>query len=91
MIPLVCGRKDKKPFTWVVGIYQITDPITHSRVCIISEPAGYLHIFLWLDMDITSSEFGQRLLVTMWFYCVSGFATSVVNCGTTRVPKGLPM
>jgi hypothetical protein len=44
-----------------------------------------------LDMDITSSEFGQRLLVTIWFYCVSGFATSVVNCGTTRVPKGLPM
>jgi hypothetical protein len=42
-------------------------------------------------MDITSSEFGQRLLVTIWFYCVSGFATSVVNCGTTRVPKGLPM
>jgi hypothetical protein len=37
------------------------------------------------------SEFGQRLLVTIWFYCVSGFATSVVNCGTTRVPKGLPM
>jgi hypothetical protein len=62
-----------------------------KRVCIISEPAGYLHIFLWLDMVITSSESGQRLLVTIWFYCASGFATSVVNCGTTRVPKGLPM
>jgi hypothetical protein len=37
------------------------------------------------------SEFGQRLLVTIWFYCVSGFATSVVNCSTTRVPMGLPM
>ena len=23
--------------------------------------------------------------------CVSGFATPVVNCGTTRVPVGLPM
>jgi hypothetical protein len=23
----------------------------------------------------------------IWFYCVSGFATSVVNCGTTRVPR----
>jgi hypothetical protein len=58
---------------------------------------------------ITSSESGQRLLVTVWFYCVSGFeeeqinasytdgqqshgfASSVVNCGTTRVPMGLPM
>jgi hypothetical protein len=25
------------------------------------------------------------------YIIVSGFATSVVNCGTTRVPKGLPM
>ena len=23
--------------------------------------------------------------------CVSGFATPVVNCGTARVPMGLPM
>jgi hypothetical protein len=51
-------------------------------------PALCLHYYL--DMVITSSESGQRLLVTI-FYCVSGFATSVVNCGTTRVPKGLPM
>jgi hypothetical protein len=33
-----------------------------------------------------------RLLVTICLYCsVSGFATSVVKCGTTRVPMGLPM
>jgi hypothetical protein len=70
----------------VVGILSYK-----KSVCIISEPAGYLHNRLWLDMVITSSESGQRLLVTIWFYCVSGFATSVVNCGTIRVPKGLPM
>jgi hypothetical protein len=54
-----------------------------KRVCIISEPAGYLHIFLWLDMVITSSESGQRLLVTIWLYCVSGFEEEHINASYT--------
>jgi hypothetical protein len=60
--------------------------ISKKNVCASSLNQQDTYIsFLWLDMVITSSESGQRLLVTIWFYCVSGFATSVVNCGTTRV------
>jgi hypothetical protein len=29
---------------------------------------------------------GPRLLVTIWFYCGNGVATSVVDCCTTCVP-----
>jgi hypothetical protein len=78
-----------------VGGHQTQHLHLKKNVCALSlnqQDSTYIYyIFLWLDMVITSSGSVQRLLVTIWFYCVSGFATSVVNCGTTRVPKGLPM
>jgi hypothetical protein len=50
---------------------------------VVGDGQGHLE---WLEMvRVTSSASGQRLLVTVCFYCVNGFATSVVNCGTTRV------
>ena len=33
----------------------------------------------------------KRLISILGYICVSGFATPVVNCGTARVPMGLPM
>ena len=40
-------------------------------------------------------DHGVQLVDGVQFFpgsiCVSGFATPVVNCGTARVPMGLPM
>jgi hypothetical protein len=91
----MCVLPVKHPFPYAYSISpssKFSWIPTYLFVCetYIGKPFGTRVVPQWLDMVITSSEFGQRLLVTIWFYCVSGFATSEVNCGTTRVPKGLP-
>ena len=53
--------------------------------------ASILHHCICLDMH----DHGVQLVDGVQFFpgsiCVSGFATPVVNCGTARVPMGLPM
>ena len=61
------------------------------ELCVHSSRASILHHCICLDMH----DHGVQLVDGVQFFpgsiCVSGFATPVVNCGTARVPIGLPM
>jgi hypothetical protein len=59
-------------------------------VCALSR-ASILHHCICLDMHDHGVQTGGWCSVLPGSICVSGFATPVVNCGTARVPMGLPM
>jgi hypothetical protein len=66
------GRRDCPAYCIIVVPKVMLSFYLLLLYIIISEPAGYLHNLLWLDMVITSSErTGQRLLVTVYGSIVS--------------------
>ena len=78
--------------------YMQPDPTTMEcgrikkvKLCVHFSRASILHHCICLDMH----DHGVQLVDGVQFFpgsiCVSGFATPVVNCGTARVPMGLPM
>ena len=60
-------------------------------VCVHFSRASILHHCICLDMHDHGVQTGGWCSVFPGSICVSGFATPVVNCGTARVPMGLPM
>ena len=67
------------------------NPKKKFKLCVHFSRASILHHCICLDMH----DHGVQLVDDVQFFpgsiCVSGFATPVVNCGTARVPMGLPM
>ena len=59
-------------------------------VCTLPGPVFYIIVSAWTCMTM---EFNWWMVFSFLpgSICVSGFATPVVNCGTARVPMGLPM
>ena len=61
------------------------------KLCVHFSRASILHHCICLDMHDHGVQTGGWCSVFPGYICVSGFATPVVNCGTARVPMGLPM
>ena len=61
------------------------------KLCVHFSRASILHHCICLDMHDHGVQSGGWCSVFPGSICVSGFATPVVNCGTARVPMGLPM
>ena len=61
------------------------------KLCVHFSRASILHHCICLDMHDHGVQTGGWCSVFPGSICVSGFATPVVNCGTARVPMGLPM
>ena len=61
------------------------------KLCVHFSRASILHHCICLDMHDHGVQIGGWCSVFPGSICVSGFATPVVNCGTARVPMGLPM
>ena len=57
----------------------------------IREQVHQLILIIAKDMHDHGVQSGGWCSVFPGSICVSGFATPVVNCGTARVPMGLPM